>query len=222
MGPLLSSPSVLGKTNRPRKIKYTRAATVKAIPIGVTAKRPKGSTSGLVIFIMSFSRIKGLEPIRVIHPPIIAQYPMGIRIRETGIPVCLPIRRAAGMNKAAAPIFCIKLEIKATVDEISVTIRLSLFPANLRIMRASEFMAPVLSRPAPIMMTAIMETTALLDKPLMASLGVTRPSNGSPTIMIIPTTSTRTHSKINSRMATQSTPRTSMISGVIFASSLQS
>ena len=112
--------------------------------------------------------------------------------------------------------FCIKLEIKATVPEIRIIILLSLLPANLSSTRAREFMAPVLSRPAPIIITAIMETTALLESPLMASLGVTSPSKGKIIIMMMPTTSTRTHSKIKSRIARTSTPMTSITGKVIF------
>jgi hypothetical protein len=47
----------------------------------------------------------------------------------------------------------------------------------------------------------MMETTALLLNPIKACLGETRPSKGSVTIMIMATTSTRTHSIINRKTA---------------------
>ncbi|EKD38187.1 MAG: hypothetical protein ACD_75C00833G0003 [uncultured bacterium] len=43
------------------------------------------------------------------------------------------IRTVAGMKSAAAPIFCMKLEMKATVREISARIRFSLRPTILTI-----------------------------------------------------------------------------------------
>lgn len=39
-------------------------------------------------------------------------------------------------------------------------------------------MAPVLSSPAPMIITAMIDTTALLESPLIASFGVTRPRIG--------------------------------------------
>ena len=64
--------------------------------------------------------------------------------------------------------------------------------------RATWFINPVLSRPAPMMITAMIEQTALLLNPTNASLGEIRPVIGRSTIMRMPTTSTRTHSKMNS------------------------
>ncbi len=144
-----------------------------------------------------------------------AQNPMGIRIRDTGTPILLPIRWAAGRKRAAAPMFCIILEIIPTVPDIRVITFFSLFPASLTMGPATLFITPVLSRPAPMIITAMMETTALLLNPKNASLGVTRPIRGSKTIMMIPTTSTRTHSKINNTIAKTSTTMVKIISGVI-------
>jgi len=93
----------------------------------------------------------------------------------------------------------------------------SLLPANLSRTRASEFIAPVLSSPAPMIITAIIETTALLESPLIASFGVTRPKRGRIIIMRMPTTSTRTHSKIKSRIARPKTAVTNIIGRVIFS-----
>jgi hypothetical protein len=66
-----------------------------------------------------------------------------------------------------------------------------------------------------MMITAIMEQTALLLNPTKASLGDTRPIRGSMTIIIIPTTSTLTHSKINRITAKTRTIIVKIISGVI-------
>ena len=47
----------------------------------------------------------------VIVPPKIAQNPIGMSKRDRGMAVRRDIRLATGKNKAAAPMFCIKLEI---------------------------------------------------------------------------------------------------------------
>ena len=107
------------------------------MPMGVTSKRPKGSKVfsskagfwALSIYhfsTRSLSRIRGLDPTRVRQPPIMAQNPMGINIRDTGMFNLRLIRKVAGIKRAAAPIFCIKLEIKATVPETRAVIRRSL------------------------------------------------------------------------------------------------
>ena len=59
----------------------------------------------------SFSKISGLEPTIVTVPPRIAQKPIGINRRPAGIPVRREILLTTGKNNAAAPMFCIKLEI---------------------------------------------------------------------------------------------------------------
>ncbi len=75
--------------------------------------------------------IRGLEPTRVRQPPVIAANPMGIKILLAAMFNSLEMRIVAGRNRAAAPIFCIKLEITDTVDEIMSIIRVSLRPATL-------------------------------------------------------------------------------------------
>ena len=175
------------------------------IPMGVWVKRPKGSSFFPPRTIKSFNRIVGLAPTSVMVPPMMAQNPMGIRSRDIGIPILLAIRWVAGRNRAAAPMFCIILDMIPTVPDTSVMTFFSLLPANLIIGPATLFITPVLSRPAPIMITAMMETTALLLKPTNASLGDIRPIRGRSAIMIIPTTSTLTHSKINRTTAKPST-----------------
>lgn len=75
-------------------------------------------------------------------------------------------------------------------------------------------MTPDLSSPAPMMITAMMATTALDPKPPMASLASMMPVNGSRAIIIRPTTSRRTHSKMNRAMTTVSMVKTMNISKV--------
>ena len=66
-----------------------------------------------------------------------------------------------------------------------------------------------------MMMTAMMETTALELRPWMASAGVITPDRGSSTIIINPTMSTRTFSVTKSRVTRMRNPKTMVISGVM-------
>ncbi len=216
-----------GKINLPKTTKYMIPAATRAMPIGVTLNKPKASKSFPLntapLFthhdsIRSFNKISGLEPTRVRQPPIIPQNPMGIRILDIGRFNCLLILVAAGKNKDTAPIFCIKLEMEATVADRMIMIRVLLLPANLIISWESIFIRPALSRPAPIMITAIIETTAFEPSPLMASSAPITPVSGRMTIINKPTTSTRTNSKIKSIITNTSTNSTIIISTVIVGS----
>ena len=108
-------------------------------PMGVTAKRwkvrigvaPSGSAP-LAFSIRSFRRMSGLDPTIVIVPPRIAQKPIGISRRERGMPVRVEIRLTTGRNRAAAPMFCMKLEMTPTVPEMMGMIRSSVFPPTRR------------------------------------------------------------------------------------------
>ena len=140
--------------------------------MGVTEKREKVSIGtvpgGKVEFddsIRSLSRISGLEPTIVMVPPRMAQKPIGMSSLEIGRFPRLAIRETTGKNNAAAPMFCIKLEITPTVTEITLITRPSASPPYFRIFPATWLMTPVLSRPAPMIMTAIIEITALLEYP---------------------------------------------------------
>ena len=82
------------------------------------------------------------------------------------MPVRLEILLTAGRKSAAAPTFCMNPEMMPTVVETIAINRLSVLPASRIMGFATRFITPVLSRPAPIIMTAIMEITALLEKPL--------------------------------------------------------
>jgi len=192
--------------------------------MGVTLKSSKASNAlppeaaGLFAHqeaIRSFNRIRGLDPTSVIQPPMTAQNPMGMRIRDTGTFNWRQILLAAGRNRAAAPMFCIKLEMNATVPEIRVMILTWLFPASRMIWREKVFITPVLSRPSPMMMTAMIETTALELNPLMASDASITPDSGNSTIIKRPTMSTLTTSKTNRRVTKIKNPNTMIISGVI-------
>ncbi len=157
----------------------------------------------------------GLAPTRVSVPPMMAQKPIGMRIRDGTTPTRLDTRSAAGRKRAAAPMFCIMLEITPTVPEMRIMMRFSLAPASLMMGPATWFITPVLSRPAPMMMTAMIEQTALLLSPTKACLGAMRPSIGSRTIIRTPTTSTLIHSETNSHTAKARTTIVSIISGVM-------
>ena len=115
--------------------------------------------------IRSFNKISGEEPTIVIVPPKIAQNPIGIKSRDNDNSVRTDIRLTTGKNSAAAPTFCIKDETKPTEPDIIGIIRLSVLPPIFRIYPANLDINPVLSRPAPIIITAIIEITALDAKP---------------------------------------------------------
>ena len=102
---------------------------------------------------------------------------------------------------AAAPMFCMKLEMKATVKEMAMIMREALLPATTITGLTSLLMRPVRSSPAPMMITAMMDITALLLMPTKASFGVTRCNKGKATIIRIATTSTRTHSTTKRKTA---------------------
>ena len=110
-------------------------------------------------------------------PPSIAQKPIGIKSRESGISVRLEIRETTGMYRAAAPTFCMKLEIIPTELEIMGIILFSVFPPYFNIIAASCDISPVLSNPAPIIITAIIDITALEEKPSNKVFASTKPSN---------------------------------------------
>ncbi len=61
-------------------------------------------------------------------PPRMAQNPMGISRRDRAIPVRVEMRLTTGRNSAAAPTFCMKLEMTATVPETMGMTRFSLLP----------------------------------------------------------------------------------------------
>ena len=99
-------------------------------------------------------------------PPRMAQKPIGIRSRDMGRPVLVETRLTTGKKRAAAPTFCMKLEITPTVEEIRKMIRDSVLPPTLVIHAATVDIAPVRSSPAPMIMTAMIEMTALEPNPL--------------------------------------------------------
>ena len=158
-------------------------------------------------------------------PPRMAQKPMGMSNRDIGRPVRAEMRLTTGKKRAAAPTFCIKLEIKATVPEMMGMIRVSVWPPTRRMKAATCDMSPVLSRLAPMIMTAMMEMTALLAKPsnrwLMGTKPSVRPIRGasrlvSPrrTITEMAATSTPTTSKANRKTTSNKKAVTQAISTV--------
>ena len=117
------------------------------------------------MIIKSLCKIKGEEPTIVMVPPKIAQNPIGINNLDIGISVRAEIRLTTGKNNAAAPTFCKKLEMNPTVPDTTGIIRFSVDPPNFSMRAATVFIKPVLSNPAPIIITAIIEITALEAKP---------------------------------------------------------
>jgi hypothetical protein len=155
--------------------------------------------------------INGLDPTRVKVPPKMAENPTGMSRSEMGVLVCLLTRWMAGKNRAAAPMFCIKLEMTATAPEKSKMMRRRLEPAIRNNGLTPRLITPVWLRPWPIMITAMIEMTAVLDSPWKASRPSTSPSRGSATMIRMATTSTRNHSVTNNTTAARTTPRTKAI-----------
>ena len=150
-----------------------------------------------------------------------AQNPIGISKRERGISVLLEMRETTGRKRAAAPTFCMKDEITPTVEEMIGIMRFSLAPPTRNIHWATDVMAPVLSRPAPMIITAMIETTAFEEKPSNISRGSLRPSRPGTyesrpriTRIRIAATSTRTISDTNKKTVTANRLSTATISFV--------
>ena len=148
-------------------------AANKARPTGATSNNSNcpsvaapGGSEALDAIIRSFNRISGDEPTMVMVPPMMAQKPIGISRRDSGISVRTDIRDTTGRNNAVAPTFCIRLDIPPTVPEINGIIRLAVFPPIRKINAATTVITPVRSRPAPSIITAMMDITALEAKPL--------------------------------------------------------
>ena len=154
---------------------------INAAPTGVTENRPQVSiccSAGkalLEVRIKSLSKISGLDPTMVMVPPRIAVKPIGISKRDIGRPERAEIRETTGRNNAAAPTFCIKEEMKPTVAEIIGIMRVSVVPPTFRMKAATLLMMPVLSRPAPMIITAIIDITAFDAKPSNRCLLSTSP-----------------------------------------------
>ena len=121
--------------------------------------------------------MSGLEPTRVTVPPRMAQKPMGMSSRDMGRPERAEMRLTTGRNRAAAPTFCMKLEMMPTVPEMMGMMRFSVVPPTSRMKEATLLIRPVRSSPAPMIMTAMMEMTALLEKPSNRRSVETSPSS---------------------------------------------
>ena len=139
-------------------------------------------------------------------PPRIAVKPIGISRRDIGNPERAEIRLTTGRNSAAAPTFCMKEEMMPTVPDTIGMIRLSELPPIFRMWAATLLISPVLSRPAPMIITAMIDITALLAKPSNRWWVSTRPFSSpiigassedrpSSTMMVTAASSTLTISK---------------------------
>ena len=125
----------------------------------------------------SLSKMSGEEPTIVMVPPKIAQNPIGMSNRPRGISVRAEMRATTGRNKAAAPTFCMNDEINPTVPEMIGTMRCSVDPPTRKIQAATLLIRPVLSKPAPMIITAIMEITAFEANPSKIWFTSAKPPN---------------------------------------------
>ena len=98
-----------------------------------------------------------------------------------------------------------KAEITPTPPETTPSRRRSLLPASRSSGRVRSPMSPVRSTPCPRIITAMIDTTALLASPDKASEAVTRPSQGRATMISKETTSTRSFSETKSPMVASKT-----------------
>jgi len=119
--------SFFGRRREPAQENRTTPAMSRGMPMGVTEKRPKGSSPACLS--RSFTTIRGPDAIMVTVPPRMAANPMGIIRRERGIAVCFPILLMAGRKRAAAPTFWITEDMRPTVRETVAMILDSFFPA---------------------------------------------------------------------------------------------
>ncbi len=199
MRPVYSSIfTLLGKRCFPINKKYKIPTVRSAIPIGVTENKPKefkvsapGGNERFEVSIKSFSKINGDEPTIVTVPPKIAQNPIGINKRLRGILVCPEIRLRTGKNNAVAPTFCINPEIVPTVPETTGITEFSDFPPIFIMKPATLFITPVRSNPAPRIITAIIDNTALEAKPSNKCVSGTNPVKPNITKIKIAATSIR-------------------------------
>ena len=152
--------------------------------------------------------MSGEEPTMVTVPPRIAVNPIGISRRDMGRPERAEMRLTTGKNNAVAPTFCMNDEIIPTVPEMIGIMRPSALPPTLMMVAATLVMIPVLSSPAPMIMTAMMEITALLEKPSnkcsvstrpcsRPMLGANKEDTPSKTMIVIAVSSTLTISNMN-------------------------
>ncbi len=118
----------------------------------------------------------------VMVPPRMAVKPIGISKRDMGRPERADMRDTTGRKRAAAPTFCMNEEINPTVAEMIGMMRHSVVPPTFRMNAATLLMIPVLSSPAPMIMTAMIEITALEENPsnrcLLSTSPCSRPMNG--------------------------------------------
>ena len=195
--------------------------------MGVTEKSPNvpifwpSGSAALDVSIRSFSRIRGDDPTMVIVPPRMAQKPIGIKRRLRGSSVRTEMRLTTGRNRAAAPTFCMNDEMTPTVPEIMGMIRVSVVPPYFRMTAATLLISPVLSNPAPMIITAMIEITAFDAKPSKMWVGSARfPNPGSwdsipsATITMMAVKSIRNTSVINRTTVTPSSANTTVISVV--------
>ena len=134
-------------------LKYGGKTEIRIIPI----------ISGTVGIISSFMQNVGAAALFL---PVVSR-----------ISVRTEIRLTTGRNSAAAPTFCIKLEMIPTVPEIIGMMRISVFPPYFSMAAATRLIRPVLSSPAPMIMTAMIDMTAFDANPSKRLAGSARDSS---------------------------------------------
>ena len=124
-----------------------------------------GGRLRLALATRSLSRISGELEIMVMLVPARMQQAMGSSRRFSGIPVRELRRLTTGMNSAARAWLCMIADMLPTIALIRCETRVSTPPASLRMKFAALPSMPVRSRPAPMIITAINDITALPANP---------------------------------------------------------
>ena len=152
-----ASPDTAGSTYLPAIMKYRIPVAIIARPIGVTENMPQisiccsGDRLRFEVRIKSLSRISGDEPTIVIVPPRIAQKPIGMRRRPSGISVRTEIRLTTGRKRAAAPMI-----MTAMIDMTALLAK----PSNRWAVSTRPFSRPMLGASSEVTPSNTMIMTA--------------------------------------------------------------
>ena len=119
----------------------------------------------MTLWIKSLSRINGEFEIIVMLVPHRIMHAIGNSRRLSGRPVRALMRLTTGRNSADSAWLWTTADRLPTIALISSDTRDSTPPARRRMNEAALFSTPVRSRPAPMIITAINEITALPAKP---------------------------------------------------------
>ena len=146
--------------------------------------------------------------------PARMQQAIGSSRRLRGMPVRELRRLTTGMNRVARAWLCMIADMLPTIALIRCETRVSTPPARRRMNEAALPSRPVRSRPAPMIMTAISDITALPAKPSNScSTGIRRVTPMT-TMTSRATRSPRTHSRTSMSTVNTSRPSTRAMSVV--------